>query len=77
LHHYLARQTGQDNRNMRAPPFRRDRTMASDTIAKLCSLDEPGFCFACLSSIPQPPKATRQRVHPKHTSGSGQNHLWL
>jgi hypothetical protein len=34
--HYLARQAGQDNRNMRAPPFRRDRAMASDTIAKLC-----------------------------------------
>jgi hypothetical protein len=34
---YLARQAGQDNRNMRAPPFRRDRAMASDTIAKLCS----------------------------------------
>jgi hypothetical protein len=30
-------QAGQDNRNMRAPPFRRDCAMASDTIAKLCS----------------------------------------
>jgi hypothetical protein len=44
---------------MRASPFRRDRARASDTIAKLCRLDEPGFCFAYLSSIPQPPKATR------------------
>jgi len=37
LRHYLARQAGQDNRNMCAPPFRRDRAMASDTIAKLSS----------------------------------------
>jgi hypothetical protein len=29
LRHYLARQTGQDNRNMRALPFRRDRAIAS------------------------------------------------
>jgi hypothetical protein len=36
LRHYLARQAGQDNRDMRALPFRRDRSMASDTIAKLC-----------------------------------------
>jgi hypothetical protein len=40
LRHYLARQTGQGNRNMRAPPFRRDRAMASDTIAKLCRPDD-------------------------------------
>jgi hypothetical protein len=36
VRHYLARQTGQDNQNMRASPFRPDRAMASDTIAKLC-----------------------------------------
>jgi hypothetical protein len=36
LRHYLARQGSQDDRNMCAPPFRRDRAMASDTIAKLC-----------------------------------------
>jgi hypothetical protein len=30
------RKAGQDSRNMCAPPFRRDRAMASDTIAKLC-----------------------------------------
>jgi hypothetical protein len=39
LRHYLARKTGQDNRNMRASPFHRDRAMTSDAIAKLCRLD--------------------------------------
>jgi hypothetical protein len=33
---YLEPIDSQDNRNMCAPPFRRDRAMASDTIAKLC-----------------------------------------
>jgi hypothetical protein len=35
-----SRQTGQDNWNMRALHFRRDRTLASDTIAKLCRPDD-------------------------------------
>jgi hypothetical protein len=43
LRHYLARQAGQDNRDMRALPFHRDRAMTSAAASASTSGIGSGF----------------------------------